>query len=137
MTYNAIDSDGVVFLSKRLQFCHNLLELNLSNNNITSDAVPAIALVMENFCHLKELYLRYNAIGIDGAALLVAAWTHKTLLTLNLEDCVESSCESSLLKGEEHCSGCSRLLQLYQFNDNIIIKVSGGHVPKLISSARY
>ena len=135
---NAIGSEGIVSLSKKLQFCHNLLELDLSGNNITPDAVPAIALVMENCCHLKELDLSWNTIGIDGAAFLVAAWTHKTVLTLDLSGCVESSCESSLLEGEEHCSGCSRLLQLYQFNDNIIIKmkVIGECVPKLISSAR-
>ena len=63
---------------------------------------------------------------------LVAAWKHKTLLTLDLLHCVESSCTSSLLE-EERCSGGSHLLQLYQLNDNIIIKVEGGHVPKLIS----
>ena len=136
ISYNAIGSEGIVSLSKELQFCHNLLELNLSHNNVTSDAVPAIALVMENCGHLRLLDLSRNDIGIDGAALLVAAWTHKTLLTLNLWYCVEFSCASSLLKGEEHCSGCSRLLQLYQFNDNIIIEVVGGSVPKLISSAR-
>ena len=138
ISHNAIGSEGIVFLSKKLQFCHNLLELDLSVNNITPDAVPAIALVMENCCHLQQLKLSRNAIGIDGAALLVAAWKHKTLLTLNLKDCVESSCTSSLLEGEEHCSGCSRLLQLYQFNDNIIIEmeVNYGCIPKLISSAR-
>ena len=137
ISHNAICSEGIVSLSKKL-LCHNLLELNLSINNMTPDAVPAIALVMENCCHLRQLDLSCNAIGIDGAALLVAAWKHKTLLTLNLNGCVESSCESSLLEGEEHCSGCSRLLQLYQFNDNIIIKmkVIDGHVPKLIYSAR-
>ena len=131
---NAIGSEGIVSLSKK-QFCHHLLELNLSNNNITPDAVPAIALVMENCCYLQLLDLSCNDIGIDGAALLVAAWTHKTVLTLDLSGCVESSCESSLLEGEEHCSGCSRLLQLYQFNDILIkMKVIGGCVPKLISS---
>ena len=132
---NAIGSEGIVFLAKRLQFCHNLLELKLSNNNFTLDGVPAIALVMENCCHLKDLDLSGNAIGIGGAVLLVAAWKHKTLLTLYLQDCVESSCESYLLEGEEHCSGCSRLLQIYQ-SINIIMEVNGGRVPKLIFSAR-
>ena len=130
---NTIGSEGIVSLSEGLQFCHNLLELDLSDNNITPDAVPAIALVMENCCHLRQLDLSRNAIGIDGAALLVAAWTHKTVLTLDLGDSVESSCASSLLEGEEHCSGCSRLLQLYNFNDNIVIEVDGGRVLKLIS----
>ena len=133
---NAIGSEGIVSLSKRLRFCHNLLELNLSYNNVTPDAVPAIALVVESCCHLELLDLSENDTGIDGAALLVASWTHKTVLTLYLKGSVESSCESSLLKGEEHCSGCSRLLQLYQFNDNIVITFSGRHVLKLISSAK-
>ena len=137
ISFNSIDSDGIVFLSKRLQFCHNLLELDLSINDITPDAVPAIALVMENCCHLRLLDLSDNDIGIDGAALLVAAWKHKTLLTLLLQRCVQSeSCESSLLEGEEHCSGCSHLLQSYQFNDNIIIEFSGGHVLKFLSSKK-
>ena len=48
-----------------------------------------------------------------------------------LQYCVESSCASALIEGDEHCSGCSRLLQLYQFSDNIVIEVDGRHVLKL------
>jgi len=45
--------------------------LGLSYNNITSNGVPAIALVMENCCHLRKLELDGNEIGIDEAADLL------------------------------------------------------------------
>ena len=133
---NDIDSQGIVPLAEGLQHCNKLQELNLSSNKITPDGVPAIVLVIES-CHLRELDLSYNNVGIDGAALLVEGWRrHKTVLTLSLQGSLENSHALSLMKGEEHCPGCERLLQLYQFNDNILIRCIGdiewSHIPKLI-----
>ena len=131
--HNAIDSQGVISLAVKLTHHEKLQKLNLASNKITSDGVPAIVLVMENCRYLRELDLTFNYIGFDGAALLVEGWKYKTVLTLCINDFFQHSCESALLEGEEHCLGCDHLLQLYQFNDNIIIKVGLYLIPKLLS----
>ena len=106
-------------------------QLKLSMNQITSDGVPAIVLVMENCCHVIKLDLISNNIRIDGAASLVEGWKHKTLLTINLEYNLDPH-ESSLLKREKHCPDCDSLLQL-QLNDYIIIRLGQNYTPKLVS----
>ena len=167
VSYTGIDSHGVVLLSESLQccsrlvildisrndigtqgmlslantlvkYCNNLQELDLSYNKITSDGVPAIVYVMTNCCRLKELCLSCNEIGIEGAASLVEGWKHRSVLTVSLFRCFEESHRSHLLKGDHpDCDHCSRLLQLYHFNDAIIISIGSfetRHIPKLVCS---
>ena len=167
VSYTGIDSHGVVLLSESLQccsrlvkldisdnyigtqgmlslantlvkYCNNLQELNLSVNNITSDGVPAIVYVMTNCCRLKELHLSGNKIRIEGAASLVEGWKHSSVLTVSLDGCFEESHRSHLLKGDHpDCDHCSRLLQLYYFNEAIIISIVSfetRHIPKLVCS---
>ena len=167
VSYTGIDSHGVVLLSESLQccsrlvkldissngigtqgmlslantlvkYCNNLQELDLSYNKITSDGVPAIVYVMTNCCRLKELHLSGNKIRIEGAASLVEGWKHSSVLTVSLGGCFEESHRSHLLKGDHpDCDRCSRLLQLYHFNDAIIISIGSfetRHIPKLVYS---
>ena len=131
--HNAIDSQGVISLAVKLTHREKLQKLNLASNKITSDGVPAIVLVMENCRYLRELDLRFNYIGVDGTALLVEGWKYKTVLTLCMNEFFQYFCESALLEGEEHYLGYDHLLQLYQFNDNIIIEVGRNLIPKLLS----
>ena len=135
ISYNNIGTQGMLSLANTLvKYCNNLQELNLSSNKITSDGVPAIVYVMTNCCRLKGLHLNYNWIGIEGAASLVEGWKHSSVLTVFLDECFEGSHELHLLKGEHSdCDHCGRLLQLYHFNDFIILAV-GGHIPKLVCS---
>ena len=135
ISYNDIDTQGMLSLANTLaKYCNNLQELNLTGNKIASDGVPAIVYVMSNCCRLKELRLGGNEIGIEGAASLVEGWKHSSVLTVFLYGCFEESDELHLLKGDHpECDHCGRLLQLYHFNDFIILDVLG-HIPKLICS---
>ena len=132
---NDIGTQGMLSLANKLvKYCNNLQELSLSDNKITSDGVPAIVYVITNCCRLKELHLSFNKIGIEGVASLVEGWKHRSVLTVSLNGCFEESHESHLLEGvHPDCDHCGRLLQLYHFNDFIILAV-GGHIPKLVCS---
>ena len=136
---NDIGTQGMLSLANTLvKYCNNLQELNLSSNKITSDGVPAIVYVMTN-CHLKKLRLSVNKIGIEGAASLVEGWKHSSVLTVFLYGCFEESHVSHLLEGEHpDCHHCGHLLQLYCFNNSIIVTLNlhglGGHIPKLACS---
>ena len=134
ISYNDIGTQGMLSLANALvKYCNNLQELNLSSNKITSDGVPAIVYVMTN-CHLKTLRLNVDKIGFEGAASLVEGWKHRSVLTVYLRGCFEESHELHLLNGEHpDCDHCGRLLQLYHFNDFIILDVLG-HIPKLVCS---
>ena len=136
---NDIGTQGMLSLANTLvKYCNNLQELNLSNNEITSDGVPAIVYVVTNCCCLEKLLLNYNKFGIEGAASLVEGWKHSSVLTVYLCGCFEESHESYLLKGgHPDCAHCGSLLQLYNFNDSIIMSfdLSGHcHIPKLVCS---
>ena len=137
---NYIGTQGMLSLANTLvKYCNNLQELNLSYNKITSDGVPAIVYVMTNCCRLKELLLGYNEIGIEGAASLVEGWKHRSVLTVFWDEFFEWSHRSHLLKGDHpDCDYCGHLLQLYHFNNSIIITLDlhgfGGHIPKLVCS---
>ena len=132
---NDIGTQGMLSLANTLvKYCNNLQDLDLSENNITSDGVPAIVYVMTNCCCLKQLRLCFDKIGFEGAASLVEGWKHRSVLTVFLYECFGQSHESHLLKGKHpDCDHCSRLLQLYHFNDFIILDV-GGHIPELACS---
>ena len=132
---NNIGTQGMLSLANTLvKYCNNLQELDLSENKITSDGVPAIVYVMTNCCRLKELCLSHNEIGIEGAASLVEGWKHSSVLTVFLDGCFEESHRSHLLKGEHpDCDHCGHLLQLYNFNDFIILDMLE-HIPKLVCS---
>ena len=130
---NKIGKRGIWSLAAN---CSNLQELNLSHNGITSDGLPAVLDVMTNYCRLKELSFNFNSIGIKGAASL-EGWKHSSVLTVFLNGCIGSSHESSLLDGGEHpdCDDCGCLLQLYQFNDSIVIVLDlGRRIPTLVCS---
>ena len=132
--YNDIGTQGMLSLANTLvKYCNNLQELDLSENNITSEGVPAIVYVLTNCCFLKELRLSYNKIDIEGAASLVEGWKHSSVLRVSLCGCFWSH-ESHLLKGEDSdCDHCGRLLQLYHFNDFIIFYIGRpGYIPKLV-----
>ena len=139
ISFNGIGTQGMLSLANTLvKYCNNLQELYLSNNKITSDGVPAIVYVMTNCCRLKELCLSCNEIGIEGAASLVEGWKQSSVLTVSLFRCFEESHRSHLLKGEHpDCDHCGRLLQLYHFNEAIIISIGSfetRHIPKLVCS---
>ena len=58
----------------------------------------------------------------------------RSVLTVFLYGCFELSHKSYLLEGEyPYCDHCGRLLQLYHFNDFIILDVRG-LIPKLVCS---
>ena len=133
ISYNDIGTQGMLSLANTLvKYCNNLQELKLSENNITSDGVPAIVYVMTNCCRLKELHLSENEIGIEGAASLVEGWKHRSVLTVFLGGYFEKSHRSHLFEEHPDCDHCGRLLHLYHSNDSIIIESWGCRIPKLV-----
>ena len=136
---NGIGTQGMLSLANTLvKYCNNLQELNLSYNKIRSDGVPAIVYVMTYCCRLKELNLSYNEICIEGAASLVEGWKHRSVLTVFLHGCFAESHESHLVEGEHPDSDhCGHFLQLYDFNNAIIISldlIEMDFIPKLVFS---
>ncbi len=156
---NNITSEGVVSLSKGLQYCTELQELYLSGNKITSDGITclsegleccaklqkrninvnsirsgisAIHDIMKNCKYLWNIDLSDNNIGMDGVAVLIEEWQHKSLLTLDLYDWFDCNHESALKKGSKHCDSCGHLLQLYHNNDYVEIDI-GQVLPKLLT----
>ena len=134
---NKIGSHGMLSLAEGLQCCTNLqvLDLRSRSNNITSDGVAALVGVMKRCRYLQKLYLWYNSIGVDGAAVLVGGWQHKSMLTLTLQTSLGDPHESALEDGEKCCSSCDHLLELYYKNDYVIIEVYTKVVPKLVCSS--
>ena len=133
ISHNDIDTQGMLSLANTLvKYCNNLQELNLSDNNITSDGVPAIVYVMTNCCRLKKLQLSINEIGIEGVASLVEGWKHRSVLTVFLGGYFEESHRTHLFEEHPDCDHCGRLLHLYHSNDSIIIESWGCRIPKLV-----
>ena len=64
-----------------------------------------------------------NSIGVDGAAVLVGGWQHKSMLRLNLRYSLGDPHESALRDGKKCCSSCDHLLELYYKNDYMIIYI--------------
>ena len=136
ISYNNIGSHGMSSLAEGLQYCTNLQVLNLSGNNITSDGVVAIVGVMKRCRYLQELVLSNNSIGVDGAAVLVGGWQNKSMLILDLKDSLGDPHRSALRSGKKCCSSCDHLLELYYKNDYImIVEITDKVVPKLVSSS--
>ena len=131
ITDNNIGSHGMASLAEGLQYCTNLQVLGLINNNITSDCVAAIVGVMKRCRYLQKLYLSDNSIGVDGAAVLVGGWQHKSMLRLYLYGSLGDPHESALGDGKKCCSRCGHLLELYYKNDYMIFEA----IPKLVSSS--
>ena len=71
---------------------------------------------------------------MDGAAVLVGGWQHKSMLTLDLRGSLGDPHESALSDGKKCCSSCDHLLELYYKNDNMIIDFSVKVIPKLVCS---
>ena len=121
------------FLAGGLQHCINLQVLKLKKNEITSDGIAAITVIMKRCRYLQELDIRENSIGVDGAAVLVCGWQHKIMLTLDLRQSLGGvPHESALRYIKKCCSSCDYLLELYYKNDYVIII---GWIPKLVSSS--
>ena len=116
-----IGSDGLVRLAQALQNCPNLQELNLHYNHITSHGVPAILDVMKSCKHLQKLDLSSNRIGVDGAADIVGAWQHESVLILDLYDCF-SPHETAFMTGGKCCSSYAHLLDQYYSNHYLFIQ---------------
>ena len=134
ISYNNIGSHGMSSLTEGLQYCTNLQVLNLNSNNITSDGVAAIVGVMKRCRYLQKLLLSCS-IGVDGAAVLVGGWQHKSMLTLSLGYGLGDPHESALRDGKKCCSSCDHILELYYKNDYMIIEICMKAVPKLVSSS--
>ena len=135
ITGNKIGSYGLSFLADGLQHCINLQVLGLSRNRISSDGLAAITVIMKRCRYLQELDLCKNSIGVDGAAVLDGGWQHKSMLTLNLQQNLGAPHSSALVNVERCCSSCDHLLQLYYNNDYVIIYITTGWIPKLVSSS--
>ena len=135
ITGNKIGSYGLSFLADGLQHCINLQVLNLESNEITSDGITAITVIMKRCRYLQKLKLSFNSIGVDGAAVLVGGWQHKSMLTLGLQQSLGGPHESALVHVERCCSSCDHLLELYYNNDYVIIHITTGWIPKLVSSS--
>ena len=127
---NYIGSHGMSSLAEGLQYCTNLQVLDLSHKCIISGDVAAIVRVMKRCRYLRKLDLTMNSIGVDGAAVLVGGWQHKSILRLYLVNSLDDPHESALEHGKKCCSSCDHLLELYYKNDYMIIEV----VTKLVSS---
>ena len=129
---NDIGSYGLSFLADGLQHCSNLEVLKLRSNKITSDGIAAIT----KWCrYLQKLDLSLNSIGVDGVAVLVSGWQHKSMLTLCFSCFLGDHHSLALLNIERCCSSCDNLLELYYSNDYVIIQIANGWIPKLISSS--
>ena len=136
ISHNNISTYGISSLTEGLQYCTNLQMLGLSYNNITSDGVTAMVNVMERCRYLQQLDLGGNSIGVDGAAVLVGGWQHKSMLTLVFQESLGDPHESALLNVERCCGSCDHLLELYYYNDYVIISFMYVYIPKLVSSSR-
>ena len=138
---NYFGSSGLSCVADGLQHCINLQVLRLGINkrdrrgNITSDSIDAITVIMKKCRYLQELDLSENSICVDGAAVLVGGWQHKIMLTLDLQESLGDPHESALVSVERCCSSCDHLLELYCNNDYVIIHLSHGWIPKLVSSS--
>ena len=91
---------------------------------------------MKRCRYLQQLDLSENSIGVDGAAVLVGGWQHKSMLTLDLQKSLGDPHESALVNVERCCSSCDHLLQLYYNNDYVILQIADVWIPKLVSSSR-
>ena len=109
--------------------------MNLRRNEITSDSIAAITVIMKSCRYLQKLDLIENSIGVDGAAVLVGGWQHKSMLILDLQTSLGDPHDSALLNVERCCSSCDHLLELYYNNDYVVIYITTGWIPKLVSSS--
>ena len=128
---------GLSFLADGLQHCINLQVLNLTRNIITSDGIAAINVIMKRCRYLRKLDIRENSIDMDGAAVLVGGWQHRSILKLYLSCPLGYRHESALLNVERCCSSCNHLLEQYFNNDYVVINygyIDMG-IPKLVSSS--
>ena len=90
---------------------------------------------MKKCRYLQKLDLSENSICVDGAAVVVGGWQHKSMLMLYLQESLGDPHESALVNVERCCSSCDHLLELYYNNDYVIIEFSLWCIPKLVSSS--
>ena len=117
ISHNNIGPHGMSSLAEGLQYCTNLQALDLSYNKITSDGVGAIVNVMKHCRYLRKLDLRFNSINVDDTAVLISGWQHRNTITIDLEGCFGNH----LLETNRCCSSCDQLLNLYFYNDYVVI----------------
>ena len=130
LSHNKINSQDISHLAEGLKYCTVLEVLNLSHNNINSDGATTIVAIMDSCNNLKDLNLYSNfRVGIAGATVLVRGWNRKSLLCLDLQDCL-GKCEQHVYDGNG-CSSCRVLLDLNYLNYYLVLKVLGGSLPKL------
>ena len=83
LSYNILSDDGATLISSCLK-CNNLLELNISHNNITNKAIKNITEFIQVNTTLKKLDLSYNILSDDGATLISSCLKCNNLLELNI-----------------------------------------------------
>ena len=72
-----IDSHGVVLLSESLQCCSRLVKLDISNNDIGTQDMLSLANTLVKYCNnLQELDLSRNKITSDGVPAIVYVMTN-------------------------------------------------------------
>ncbi|KAL0225911.1 hypothetical protein P9112_013235 [Eukaryota sp. TZLM1-RC] len=82
---NNITSEGASALARALESNSTLTGLHLGGNNITDEGASALALALENNSTLTELHLWSNNITSEGASALARALeSNSTLTTLHL-----------------------------------------------------
>ena len=132
LSSNKINSQGISHIAEGLKYCTVLEVLDLSHNNITSDGATTIVAIMDSCNNLKDLNLSSNEeFGVAGATVLVGGWNRKSLLCLNLHNCL-GICDLHVYEGNG-CSSCSVLLDLNYLNYYLVVKVFGGTLPKMFS----
>ena len=120
---NGISSHDISVLAKGLT-CRYLRKLILNDNIITSEGIPAIISIMERCSDLQFLNLSYNYIGIDAAVTLVDGWHHNNMLDLILCGCIGEEYDLNLSEtGRCSSSIIDRFLKLYYSNDFLIVQV--------------
>ena len=136
LSHTLVGSHCMSDLARGLKHCVNLHKINLSWNYITAEDVGALAHIMKHCTSLNHLDLYRNDIGVDGIAILISRWHHKSLLRLDVRCCFGWNHESALAEGEGCCVRCDRLLYFYYSNDYIVVDAGLSFIPKLASAKR-
>ena len=80
ISHNNIGSHGVSSLAEGLKSCRRLVELNISSNNISSYGISSLAEGLKSCRQLVELNISYNNIGSHGMSSLAEGLQYCTNL---------------------------------------------------------
>ena len=101
ISHNNIGSHGMSSLAEGLQSCRQLVRLNISNNNIGSHGMLSLADGLQNCINLQVLNLRDDNITLDGvAAINVVMKSCRYLQNLSLNENGISVDGAAVLVGE-------------------------------------